>query len=129
MCKGHRAGYADGYVFKSSGTDVNGAYVNGTAAMSASFANGQITGSMTKMTYGNGGTWNDVSLNASIAAGSNRFSGTAAAASAPGTPFSLAGTATGHIDGAFYGPAAQNIGAIWSLSDGSGSAIGTLWGK
>lgn len=70
--------------------------------------------------------WNDVSLNASIAPGTSRFSGSTAATSAPGTGFSLAGSATGHIDGAFYGPAAQNLGAVWSLSDGTGSAIGVI---
>jgi hypothetical protein len=39
---------------------------------------------------------------------------------------SLSASATGHIDGAFYGPAAQNLGAVWSLSDGTGSALGSV---
>jgi hypothetical protein len=38
----------------------------------------------------------------------------------------LSGSATGHIDGGFYGPAAQNVGAIWSLSDGTTSVIGGI---
>jgi hypothetical protein len=38
----------------------------------------------------------------------------------------LSGSATGHIDGAFFGPAAQNLGAVWSLNDGSGAALGTV---
>jgi hypothetical protein len=40
---------------------------------------------------------------------------------------SLSGSATGHLDGAFYGPAAQNVGAVWSLSDGMKSALGHSW--
>ena len=73
--------------------------------------------------------WNDVSFSASIGTGTNRFSGTTAATSAPGTGFSLAGSATGTINGAFFGPAAQNVGAVWTLGDGSISAIGTIAGK
>jgi len=70
--------------------------------------------------------WNDVSVAGTIAMGTNKFSGTTAATSSPGTPMSLSASATGHIDGAFYGPAAQNLGAVWSLSDGTGSALGTV---
>jgi hypothetical protein len=72
--------------------------------------------------------WNDVSVNASIAAGTNKFSGRTAVTSQGSTtsPYALKGSATGHIDGAFYGPNAQNLGAIWSLSDGTASAIGVV---
>jgi len=49
--------------------------------------------------------------------------------SAPGTTFSASSSATGHIDGALFGPASQNIGAVWSLSDGTVSAMGTIAGK
>jgi len=94
-----------------------------------------VTGSLTQMQQWDGIPytgpqtflpWNDVSLNASIAPGTNKFSGSTAATSAPGTAFSLAGSATGHIDGAFYGPIAQNLGAVWSLNDGRASALGTV---
>ena len=83
---------------------------------------------MTEYNSQNGNTehWNDVSITANIAAGSNTFNGTTAAASAPGLPMSLSGSAVGKINGAFFGPAAQNLGAVWSLSDGTGSAIGTV---
>jgi hypothetical protein len=65
-------------------------------------------------------------INAAIAARSNRFSGATAVTSAPQNPFSLAGSATGHVDGAFFGPAAQAVGAVWTLSDGTTSAIGGI---
>ena len=114
-------------VFKTVGTDIQAAIpIVGNSSISANFGSGAVTGGFTKMPTLNGTAWNDVSLSANIATGSNRFSGTAMAASAPGTPMSLSGSATGSINGAFYGPAAQNLGAVWSLSDGTGSAIGTV---
>jgi hypothetical protein len=117
-------------VYKTVGTEIQGADpIEGNASISANFGSGAVTGSFTNMQtiYSKQPQpWNDVTLNANIATGTNRFSGTTAAASAPGTPMSLSGSATGSINGAFYGPAAQNLGAVWTLSDGKGSAIGTV---
>jgi hypothetical protein len=103
----------------------------GNADLRADFTSGTITGAFTHMQYlpHNVGApayvpWNDVSLTASIVAGTNRFSGSTAVTSTPEGTFSLKGSATGHIDGAFYGPNAENLGAIWSLSDGTASVIG-----
>jgi hypothetical protein len=73
--------------------------------------------------------WNDVSVNASIAAGTNKFTGTTAVTSVPEGMFSLNSSATGSINGAFYGPAAENLGAVWTLSDGKNSAIGAVSGN
>jgi hypothetical protein len=131
------SGLATGSVFKQGNGTIIETQVTGTGNLSANFSSGQVTGALVSMQQNDGFgfspshnlQWNDVALNANIAPGSNRFSGTTAATSAPGTGFSLAGSATGHIDGAFYGPAAQNVGAVWSLSDGAISAIGTLVGK
>jgi len=128
------AGLASASVFKPASGTIVETSVSGNANLSADFSSGKVTGTLTQMKQYDGlGTspyhflqWNDVSLNASIAPGSSRFSGSTAATSAPGTGLSLAGSATGHIDGAFYGPAAQNLGAVWSLSDGNGSALGTI---
>ena len=129
------SGTAQASVFKTIGTDIqvtglDGAGAYGKAAFSVNFASGQVNGAFTNMQYWDGGVtnlpWNDVSVTANIASGTNRFSGDTAAASAPAGVMSLSGSATGHIDGAFYGPAAQNLGAVWSLSDGSATAIGTV---
>ena len=126
------SGLADGYVYSSTGGKNNGAYVQGNAALSVNFSSGAITGAfsnmkanLTSLDFTNlGSPWNDVSLSASIAAGTNKFSGTTAVTSTPQAPMTLSGTATGHINGGFYGPAAQNIGAVWSLSDGTTSVVG-----
>jgi hypothetical protein len=132
------AGTASGNVFQTNSGTILGTAVNGNANLSVNFSSGQVAGSLTHMQQWDGIPfnssqtflpWNDVSLNGSITPGTNKFSGSTAATSAPGTAFSLAGSATGHIDGALYGLAAQNLGAVWSLSDGSKSAIGALVAK
>jgi hypothetical protein len=121
-------GSATAYIYKTVNGEVQSAYAEGNAALTANFASGQVSGSLTNMQLLNTKQpWNDVSLNASIAGGTNRFSGTTAAGNAPNNSMSLSGSATGRIDGAFFGPAAQNLGAIWTLSDGAGSALGTIY--
>jgi hypothetical protein len=126
------SGFADANIFGSS-FEVHAlvSRASGNAALTADFASGKITGAFTNMQYVESTAsgvsnipWNDVSVNASILAGTNKFSGSTGVTSTPQGPLSLKGSATGHIDGAFYGPTAQNLGAIWSLSDGPISAIG-----
>jgi hypothetical protein len=132
------SGSANASVYKTVGSNILVTRIDGKAELSVNFSSGQITGGLSQMKQWDGvafsgppGTlpWNDVSVSASVAAGTNRFSGNTAATSAPGTAFSLAGSATGRIDGAFYGPAAGSLGAVWSLSDGAASALGTIVAK
>jgi len=124
------SGTASATVFKPVGGMIDATNVWGNAALSVDFASGTLNGAFTNMKQpdGSGGflPWNDVSVAASIIGGTNRFSGSTAATSTPNTTFGLSGSATGDIDGAFYGPNAENLGAIWSLSDGAGSALGTV---
>jgi hypothetical protein len=135
---GQFAGIASANVFQTNNGTILGTRVEGKANLSVTFSSGQVTGSLTQMQQWDGVPfngpqgylpWNNVSLNANIAPGTNRFNGSTTTTSAPGTSFSLSGSATGSINGAFYGPAAQNLGAVWSLSDGSKSAIGALAAK
>lgn len=130
------SGAAQGTVF-TPGTPFVGTAVNGAAALSVNFGSGSITGALTKMQYVNPANpgsssapnylpWNDVSVNASIAAGTNQFSGSTAVTSTPQSPLSLKGSATGHINGLFFGPSAQTLGGIWSLSDGTNAALGNV---
>ena len=103
--------------------------VQGAASLSVDFATGSITGVLTKMQAYSPPVlptqWNDVSISASIATGTSRFTGNTAVTSAPGA-LSLSPSAAGRIDGGFFGPAAQSLGAVWTLSDGTASAIGTI---
>lgn len=128
------SGAAQGTVF-TPGTPFVGTIVNGMAAFSVNFASGSVTGALNQMQYVNptnpGSStapnylpWNDVSVNASIAAGTNQFGGSTAVTSTPQSPLSLKASATGQIGGVFYGPSAQALGGIWSLSDGTNSVLG-----
>jgi hypothetical protein len=132
------SGTAQAIVFKSMDGKIAYTTVNGSAAIGVNFGTGQVSGGLTKMQQWDGLNgkqtetflpWNDVSVNANLAGGTSRFSGSTGVTSAPGTTFSASSSATGHIDGALFGPAAQNIGAVWSLSDGTVSAMGTIAGK
>src|SRR5690349_6958051 len=89
--------------------------LSGDVSLSANFATGGLTGSFKNLQAGcEGEALNDIWVNASITAGTNKFNGTTSVGSQP--PFNgahtLKPTATGHIDGAFYGPAAQQLGAV-----------------
>jgi hypothetical protein len=112
-------------IYKPVNGEIQYASTSGTPSIFVNFGSGAIAGNFTQMSAANG-PWNDVAFSGNIATGTNKFSGPTNAASSPGGPMSLSASATGHIDGAFYGPAAQSLGAVWSLSDGTGSAIGTV---
>jgi hypothetical protein len=98
-------------------------WLSGDASFSVDFASSKISGAFTRMTsHGDNGAlpWHDVSVEGSIAAGTNKFSGSTAI-TAPQSP---ADAGTGRIDGAFYGPNANNLGAIWSLRGANWTAHG-----
>jgi C-lobe and N-lobe beta barrels of Tf-binding protein B len=124
------SGTATGDVYVPANGHILQSHLSGDAAISVDFASGNINGGFTNMRYvpsgGNGAAvpWNDVSVSASIAGGTSRFSGTTVVTSAPQNAMSLNSSATGSINGGFYGPAAQELGAIWTLNDGNASAIG-----
>ena len=112
----------------------SGEFLFGTANLQANFANGTITGTLTDMLVGDAWMfgqfpWNSVSLSASFARGQSGFSGTTAVTSAPANSLSLAANATGTVVGSFFGPAAQELGAVWTLFDGTKSATGTIGAK
>lgn len=112
----------------SNGT--GSANLTGNASLTANFGTGAITGSLSNMmaTPSNGGSavaWDSVSLSGSISGA--LFSGTTAVASTPGTSYSLAAGGTGTLRGGFYGPSANEVGAVWTLHDATGSgAVGSL---
>ncbi len=124
------SGTATGDVYVPANGQILQSHLSGDATLSVDFASGKITGGFTNTHYipvgGNSAAvpWNDVSVNASIAAGTNRFIGATAVTSAPRNTMSLNSSATGSISGGLYGPAAQELGAIWTLNDGNASAIG-----
>jgi hypothetical protein len=118
-------GTVSGRAFVPEGQEIWKPYLIGDAQFTADFATGKIDGVLNLKEDGLDSyrPWLDVSVTANIAGGTNRFSGTTGVTGAP-SPSALKSSATGFIDGAFYGPDAQNLGAVWTLSDGTGAAIG-----
>jgi hypothetical protein len=107
---------------------VNFDHLSGDVTLQASFGSGSITGDLTNMITtgfeGDTAPWNSVSLLGTISGAG--FSGTSAATSAPANSGSLSSSATGTFVGMFFGPSAQELGAVWTLHDGTSSAVGSF---
>ncbi len=125
-------GKTDGWVLypqeTSGGRGIVSRSLTGDATLQANFASRAITGILTNM-HSDHDPWNSVSLQGTISSTQNAFSGAAAATSSPGGAAALIGTATGTLAGLFFGPVAQELGAIWTLSDGTKTAIGSIGAK
>jgi hypothetical protein len=91
--------------------------IQGDANLSADFASGALSGSLSNMKVFDTKAWNTVHLSGSIAGGT--FSGTTSVdAAAHGLgDYGLPGSATGKFNGAFYGPQAQEASGVWSVWD------------
>jgi hypothetical protein len=99
-------------------------WLTGNATFSVDFASSKVSGAFIHMmNHGAGGAlpWSDVSVVGSIAAGTNKFRGSTAIS---GPPSAISGT--GRIDGAFYGPNANNLGGIWSVRGANWTALGAV---
>ena len=130
------AGTAEGAVF-SPGTGSGSTHcacviyeVSGDASFTADFGARTLSGSLTNMSVPIGWdfesrAWNDVDFTAAIAG--NGFSGSTRVTNAPAE--SMGANAAGTLEGKFFGPSAQEAGAVWTLHDGTNSAMGTLSGK
>lgn len=100
--------------------------ISGDAKLTADFARGTISGSLENMVVG-AAPWNSVSVQATFGSAANAFTGTTGVTSAP--TGGLGASATGSIAGKFFGPVAQEIGAVWTLSDATSVATGTIGAK
>jgi hypothetical protein len=123
---------AGSVLVETTGNAAAGGILVGDAAFNVNFSTGAVGGAFTNMIafgpQGEPSDWNDVSVSATLgsAGGISTLSGTTAASNAPGTPFALSGAADGHINGGLFGPSAEELGAVWSLADGNGAALGTV---
>jgi hypothetical protein len=124
---------AAGVIISDHAGIINRASVFGDATLAANFGTGAITGSFSNMTAVDSASvkspWNDVSVSGSIIAGTSRFSGTTAVTSTPSGAFAVSGSASGRIDGGFYGPTANELGAVWSIKDSGTVAVGVVHGN
>lgn len=136
-------GFVIGNVTLPDGQSLKVASLKGDASMTADFAAGTITGAAPNITATPLGTvvpgspptpgpdqaWNGLTFSGTMTSGINGFSGTTGVSSAPGNSYSLLNTASGFFAGLFYGPNANELGAVWNLADGVGAASGVLVGK
>lgn len=126
-------GATEGLVYYVSNNQPISGALSGKATFTANFGERTVTGAMTEMkidTQGSVRAWNDVAFNANILTDRNGFSGTTSVSNAPGGAGTLpSGTAPGTIEGRFYGPAAQEAGAVWTLHSGNTAVVGTIRAK
>ncbi|MBS0409672.1 MAG: transferrin-binding protein-like solute binding protein, partial [Proteobacteria bacterium] len=126
-------GQAYGLVAAPNGTGWKQANLAGTATLTVDFGKNSLTGALTGLTAtptdGSAAeAWNTVNLTGTLS-GANYSGSTSSGAAPTSGTYGLAGTATGHLDGGFYGPTEQETGAIWTLTDGTKSALGVLAGS
>lgn len=104
---------------------------NGNVTLTANFAQSNISGSITNISLTSlsglsPGPMNDIGFAAAIDRGNNLFSGTTSVISQPGGSYAFGPTASGLIDGRFYGPNASEVGVVFNLSEGSRRLIGAF---
>jgi len=111
--------------------------LNGQASVSVNFATGAVGGSLINMRATSpqaaGGVvtpWNSVTLTGSLSGASISGNTQASAAPSGAGAYGLSIGATGKFNGALYGPNGEELGAVWTLNDGSSTngktAIGAL---
>lgn len=106
------------------------ASVEGHVQLTVDFGSRALSGVMTDMRVFDDlappAVMNDISFSASLLSSQNWFSGSTTVSSNPGGPYALNSNAAGSIVGSFYGPTAQEVGAVWTLSDGVRRVIGSF---
>ncbi|HEX2759947.1 MAG TPA: transferrin-binding protein-like solute binding protein [Rhizomicrobium sp.] len=136
---GATGGVVGVYSIPGGNNTITGGTVTGNVSMNVNFATNAVTGQLTNMTAKPlGGTsvpWNNVTLTGSLDRTGGGIGGTARADAAPAgagsTGFSTA--ASGSFGSSLYGPAYNEMGGTWTLSestpDGGRAAFGAFAGK
>jgi hypothetical protein len=105
---------------------IRGITLLGNGSLSVDFGTHMFSGDLTNMRwfgdYNEGLPFNDIFVVG--AQSGNRLSGSTRAVSAPDNAVALPSSATGFFDGELFGPNAEELGAIWTLTSGNQSAIG-----
>jgi hypothetical protein len=133
------AGAAIGSYAVPSGTNaIELGTVSGDVSLNVNFASNTTTGSLTNMTSKAAGSstatpWNDVFLSGTLTrrTGDVLISGQTSTATNT-NPAGFSSAAQGVFSGSLYGPTAQEVGGMWSLSEstsaGGKAAFGTFAG-
>jgi hypothetical protein len=102
----------------------------GTSNVTADFGNRNVSGTLTLTAQDNTGNalgaWNTLAFsNAAIAPASNKFAGTIASTSNSAlTPNAV----SGNVQGAFFGPTANEVGGVFAVAGGTTRAVGAFGG-
>lgn len=129
------SGMTDGLVLVTAAGVSTPYGIAGALALTANFATSAITGNITGTvaidgnTGMNAGAFNNVALAGTI--NGNAFSGTATAGALPAgiNPAAIAAGTAGTTSGHFYGPTANEVTGVWSMSGGGVQAIGSFGAK
>jgi hypothetical protein len=122
------SGGASGFVVGPAGR----ATLVGWGSLTVDFSTHAVAGSMTEMRQGEiwderapfANPFNDIAITATQSG--NQVIGTTSVTNTPGSAISLSAGASGSFNGELFGPTANELGAVWTLSDGTRSAIGTF---
>jgi hypothetical protein len=106
----------------------------GKGSLTVDFTTHAVAGSLTQMRQGTmwderepfAKPFNSIAITATQSG--NQLNGTTSVTSSPANAISLSGSATGFFNGALFGPAANEVGAVWTLSDDTHAAMGILNG-
>jgi hypothetical protein len=106
---------------------------SGDMSLTANFGARTLSGSFTNLSITGGTvlqpTLNDVNFSASIDSSRNWFSGVTGVVNQPAGQQAFTPDASGSITGMFYGPSANEVGGVWTLSDSIRRLIGSFGGK
>jgi hypothetical protein len=125
------------WVPSGGGNPIQGGGVSGSASLNVNFATGAVDGQLSNMQVGGNAVgslpWNTINLTGTMSG--SGMSGTTSTSgppvSAPGYfPQGFSSAATGTFKGALFGPNADEVGAVWTLSEstpeGGKSALGVI---
>lgn len=133
-------GVVGSVVIPSGSGGISPAVLEGDVNLNVNFATQQVNGTLSNMTAQSvtsnaTSPWNNVTLTGSLsqtAGSTNRgavITGTTQAQAAPsGATFGMSSGATGVLSGALFGPNANEVGAVWSVNEGSGATGKTAFG-
>jgi hypothetical protein len=120
---GHIAGLFD----EGSGSM---ALVRGGIQVQADFAARSVSGTITGIQFGSDtfmyGPMNDIAFSATLDPAQNLFRGTTRVVTFPAGPTAFTADASGVVAGRFFGPSANEVGGVWTLSDASRRLIGSF---
>jgi len=108
----------------------------GDVSLTANFGQSTLSGLINHITASSlyssfplTGPVNDITFNASINSAANLFAGTTAVTAQGTGPYGFGPTASGLINGRFYGPNASEVGAVFNVSEGGRRLIGSFGAK